>query len=390
MHEKEERSKEMDKFEIVIPTIFGLEAFTSREVRSLGYETSLVEDGRITFWGDMKAVCRSNLWIRTGERILIKIAEFEAKTFDELFEKTKSVSWDEWIGKDCAFPVTGYSLKSKLASVRDCQAIIKKAIVDSLSSKYSITHFEETGVMYQIRFSILKDRVTLMLDASGEPLHKRGYRAISNAAPLKETIAAAMVMMSHWKYEYPLADPLCGSGTIPIEAAMIKRNIAPGLLRNFAAQNFLQCPIELWNECKEEAESLKKDVPLEIFASDIDAKTIEIAKKNAYLAGVGDVVIPKVLDVADFSSQLSYGTVICNPPYGERLGDEKMCKKLYADMGRTFSKLDKWSYYILTSNEEFENIFAKKANKKRKIYNGMLKCNIYQYFGPKPPMPQKS
>lgn len=375
----------MEQFEIVIPTIFGLEAFVSREIRALGYETTTVEDGRVTFLGDVRAICRANLWVRTGERVLVKIAEFEARTFSELFDATKAVDWSQWISKDSAFPVTGFSIKSVLASIRDCQSIIKKAIVDSLSQKYGITHFEETGSMYQIRFSIMKDRVTLMIDTTGEPLHKRGYRAVSNAAPLKETIAAAMIMLSHWKYEYPLADPLCGSGTIPIEAAMIKRNIAPGLTRKFLSEGFFQCRRELWSECREEAKSLEKNVPLEIYASDIDANTIEIAKKNAILAGIGDAVVPRVLDVKDFHTDKLYGSVICNPPYGERLGDEKMCKELYASMGKVFKKLDKWSYYILTSNEGFEKAFGKTADKKRKLYNGMIKCNIYQYFGERPP-----
>ncbi len=376
----------MDKFEIIVPTIFGLEAFVSREIRNLGYEITHVEDGRVTFLGDLEAVTRANIWIRCGERVLIKTAEFEALTFDELFEKTKAVNWSDWLGEKCAFPVTGFCLKSQLASMRDCQAIIKKAIVDSLSLKYSIAYFEETGPVYQIRFSIMKDRVTLMIDTSGEGLHKRGYRAISNAAPLKETIAASMVFLSHWKYEYPLADPMCGSGTIPIEAAMIKRNIAPGSTRKFMSEDFLQyCGTPIWKRCRQEAEDLKRDVPLEIIASDIDANTIEIAKQNAVIAGVGNAVIPKVCDVKDFSSDLEYGTIICNPPYGERLGDEKIVRELYAQMGASFKKLDKWSYYILTSNEDFESCFKKKADKKRKLYNGMIKCNIYQYFAKRPP-----
>lgn len=375
----------MDKFEIIIPTIFGLEAFCSREVRSLGYETTSVEDGRVTFLGDWEAVCRANLWIRTGERVMIKVCEFDAVTFDELFEKTKAAPWGEWLEEKAAFPVTGFCLKSQLASMRDCQAIIKKAIVDSMTKKYGITQFEETGAVYQIRFSVMKDRVTVMIDTSGDGLHKRGYRAISNAAPLKETIAAAMVYLSHWKYEYPLADPLCGSGTIPIEAAMIKRNIAPGLTRGFMSEKFLQIDEGVWQRAREEARDLQKNVPLQILCSDIDAKTVELAKRNAQIAGVGDAVCPTVGDVSDFMTDLQYGTVIANPPYGERLGDEEMCKKLYTAMGNSFKKLDKWSYYILTSNEDFEICFGKKADKKRKIYNGMLKCNIYQYFGERPP-----
>ena len=376
----------MDKFEIIIPVIFGLEAFVSREVKNLGYEITHVEDGRVTFMGDMEAISRANLWIRCGERVLIKIAEFEAYTFDELFENTKAVNWSEWIGVKCAFPVTGFCLKSQLASMRDCQAIIKKAIVDSLASKYLITYFEETGPVYQIRFSVMKDRVTLMIDTSGDGLHKRGYRAVSNAAPLKETIAASMVYLSHWKYEYPLADPMCGSGTIPIEAAMIKRNIAPGLTRHFMSEDYLQYQgSSIWNNCRKEAEDLKKNVPLEIFASDIDANTIEIAKQNAVIAGVGDAVKPTVCDIKDFITDIPFGTVICNPPYGERLGDEKTVRELYTQMGISLKKLDKWSYYILTSNENFESCFRKKADKKRKLYNGMIKCNIYQYFGERPP-----
>ena len=379
----------MENFEIIIPTIFGLEAFVSREVRNLGYETSSVEDGRVSFFGDEKAVCRANIGIRTGDRVLIKMAEFTAVTFDELFEGTKAIDWSRWIGKKSAFPVKGYSLKSKLASERDCQAIIKKAIADSLSRSYGIEWFEESEEVYQIQFSILKDRVTLMIDTSGDNLHKRGYRAVSNEAPLKETIAAAMVMMSHWKYEYPLADPMCGSGTIPIEAAMIKRNIAPGLTRNFTGEKFAQISEKLWAECREEAKCAIKDIPLEIYAADINGKTVEIAKRNAEIAGVGDAVRPIVKDVADFSSALSYGTVICNPPYGERLGDKKECDELYRVMGRQFKALDKWSYYVITSNEDFEDNFGMKSAKKRKIYNGMLKCNIYQYFGPKPPRIEK-
>lgn len=375
----------MDKFEIVVTTLFGLEALAAREIRHLGYETSSVEDGRVCFMGDWQAVCRANLWIRTGERVLIKIDEFTAVTFDELFEKTKSIKWSNWIGKDDAFPVKGYSLKSTLASVRDCQAIIKKAAADSLSSDYGISWLEESGVTYQIQFSIFKDKVTLMIDTSGEGLHKRGYRQVSNIAPLKETLAAAMVELSHWKYEYPLCDPFCGSGTIPIEAAMIKRNIAPGLMRSFAAQSFSQLDEKLWRKARDEANSLKRDVPLEIYAYDIDKNTVEIAKENAKKAGVGEFVVPKEGDARKLSLDMPYGTIICNPPYGERIGEIKECEKLYKDIGESFKKLDKWSYYIITSNESFEKLFGKTANKKRKLYNGMIKCNLYQFFGERPP-----
>lgn len=374
----------MEKFELIVPTLFGLEAFTAREIRRLGYETTSVEDGRVTFEGDWEAVCRVNTWLRTGERVLIKAAEFKATSFEELFEKTNAVEWERWIGRDCAFPVKGHCLKSQLASVRDCQAIIKKAVAKRLSSAYGIDWLGEEGSLYQLQFSVLKDRVTLMIDTSGEPLHKRGYRQTSNLAPLRETIAAAMVMMSYWKFEYPLSDPFCGSGTIPIEAAMFKRNIAPCLNRRFAAHGFFQINDEMWARVREEAKSLEKDVPLEIYASDIDDKCVEIARENARIAGVSEWVKPTVCDAVSLDFDMPYGTIICNPPYGERLGEVKECEELYKRIGKTFDRLDKWSYYILTSHENFEEKFGKKANKKRKIYNGMLKCNLYQYFGEKP------
>jgi len=375
----------MSEFELIVPTLFGLEAFVVRELKRLGYENTTTEDGRVTFSGDSLAICRANLWLRSGERVLVKVAEFNALSFEELFENTKAIDWSRFIPVNGAFPVKGFSLKSKLASVRDCQAIIKKAVVDSLGASYGITQLPEDEECYQIQFSIMKDRVTLMIDTSGESLHKRGYRKISNAAPLRETIAAAMVMMSYWKFEYPFADPFCGSGTIPIEAAMFKRNIAPGLLRNFSAESFNFIPEKLWAQARDEAISLKRDTPLEIFASDIDPEAVEIATENARLAGVDDVIKPKIANALDFSCSSPYGTIICNPPYGERLSDVKECEKLYAKMGKAFSALADWSYYVLASNENFEKLFGKKADKKRKIYNGMIKCNVYQFFGKRPP-----
>ncbi len=375
----------MDKFEIIVTTLFGLEALTAREVRRLGYTTSSVEDGRVTFYGDWEAVCRANMWIRTGERVLIKISEFSAVTFEELYEKTKLAEWNTFIGKNDCFPVKGFSLKSTLASVRDCQAIIKKAVADRLSETYGLSWLPEDGTLYQIQFSILKDKVTLMIDTSGEGLHKRGYRQISNIAPLKETLAAAMVELSHWKYEYPLCDPFCGSGTIPIEAAMIKKNIAPGKSRKFAFNKFSQIDDNLWNRIKEEAVAAECDIPLEIHAYDIDDKTVQLAKDNAFKAGVGEFIVTLQGDARNITFDMSYGTIICNPPYGERIGEVKECEQLYKDIGFNFNKLDKWSYYILTSNENFERLFGRKANKKRKLYNGMIRCNLYQYFGERPP-----
>jgi len=375
----------MDKFEIVIPCIFGLEALIAKELKWLGYETHKVEDGRVTFLGTFEDVAKANLHIRCGERVLIKVGEFTAVSFEELFEKTKVLDWSRWLSKNSAFPVKGFCLKSTLASMRDCQAIIKKAIVSSLSEKYGIEWFEEDGASYQIQFSVMKDLVTLMIDTSGDGLHKRGYRRISNAAPLKETIAAAMVMLSFWKYEYPLCDPFCGSGTLPIEAAMFKRNIAPGIMRTFACEGFDQSNPVMWSRLREEAQSKRRDTPLTILASDIDPATIEIATENARIAGLSDVIKPQVGDATKFTSDIKYGSIICNPPYGERLSDAKECQKLYQDMGKAFSKLPDWSYYILASDENFENNFGRKADKRRKIYNGMIKCNIFQYYGARPP-----
>ncbi len=375
----------MDKFEIVIPCIFGLEALIAKELKWLGYETCKVEDGRVTFLGTLEDVAKANLYLRCGERVLIKVGEFSAVSFEELFEKTKALNWSRWLSKNSAFPVKGFCLKSTLASMRDCQAIIKKAIVSSLSEKYGIEWFEESGANYQVQFSVMKDLVTLMIDTSGDGLHKRGYRRISNAAPLKETIAAAMVMLSFWKYEYPLCDPFCGSGTLPIEAAMFKRNIAPGLMRTFACEGFDQSDPVMWSRLREEAQSKRRDTPLTILASDIDPATIEIATENARIAGLSDVIKPQVADATKFTSDIRYGSIICNPPYGERLSDAKECQKLYRDMGKAFSKLPDWSYYILASDENFENTFGRKADKRRKIYNGMIKCNIFQYYGARPP-----
>lgn len=375
----------MKKFKIVIPCLFGLEALVTKELKWLGYDTLKTEDGKVSFLGDFEAVCRTNLWLRCGERVLIEVAEFDALSFDELFEKTKAIKWIEWLPKNAAFPVKGFCLKSTLASMRDCQAIIKKAIADSMSAAYNIDWLPETGALYQIQFSVMKDKVTLMIDTSGDGLHKRGYRRISNAAPLKETIASAMVMLSFWKFEYPLCDPFCGSGTIPIEAAMFKRNIAPGLSRNFLAENFEQIPADMWRCARSEAQDKIRNIPLNILASDIDENTISIARQNAKIAGVGDCITFNCADAVGFYSTEKYGSIICNPPYGERLSDKLSCTELYKNIGKAFSNLHDWSYYILASDENFEKHFGKKADKRRKIYNGMIKCNIYQYFGAKPP-----
>lgn len=331
------------------------------------------------------ALCRSNLWIRTAERIYVKIGEFTATTFEELFEGTKALHWEDWIPEDGRFPVEGYSIKSKLFSVSDCQAIVKKAVVERLKKKYKKEWFEENGATYKIKFSLMKDKVTLMIDTSGDGLHKRGYRVISNEAPLRETLAAAMIMLSFWKPDRPLIDPFCGSGTIPIEAAMIGINLAPGLKRQFVSEKWWRISNKLWKEAREEAVgAIKKDITLNIKGYDIDENAIKLSKDNARKAGVEKYITFENISLKDLKTDDKYGVIICNPPYGERMGKLKEVEKLYKEMGKVFKKLDTWSFYILTSHEKFEKLFGREASKKRKLYNGMLKAYYYQYYGPKP------
>ena len=373
-----------NRFEIVVPTLFGLEAIAAREIRDLGYDTTSVTDGRITFLGDAEAVCRANINLRTGERVLIKVGEFKAETFEELFEKTKELPWSDWITKHVAFPVKGFSIKSKLFSVSDCQAIIKKSIVENLKSKYNVDWFDENGAVYQVQFGIVRDVVTLMIDTSGNGLHKRGYRRQSNMAPLRETVAAGLVMLSFWHENRIFADPFSGSGTIPIEAALIGKNIAPGVNRSFSGEKFSQIDKSLWNIAREEArDEERKNQKLEIYASDIDMSCVELTKHNAGIAGVGDDVSVSCADARDLGDFGEYGVLISNPPYGERLGDIKEAEYLYKKMGYVFKKYPTWSFYFLTSDENFEKCIGKNADKKRKVYNGMMKCDYYQYFGPK-------
>ena len=375
----------MSKIEFIASTLFGVEAITAREVKELGYKDVTVENGKVTFVGDEAALCRSNLWIRTAERIYVKIGEFTATTFEELFEGTKALHWEDWIPEDGRFPVEGYSIKSKLFSVSDCQAIVKKAVVERLKKKYKKEWFEENGATYKIKFSLMKDKVTLMIDTSGDGLHKRGYRVISNEAPLRETLAAAMIMLSFWKPDRPLIDPFCGSGTIPIEAAMIGINLAPGLKRQFVSEKWWRISNKLWKEAREEAVgAIKKDITLNIKGYDIDENAIKLSKDNARKAGVEKYITFENIPLKDLKTDDKYGVIICNPPYGERMGELKEVEKLYKEMGKVFKKLDTWSFYILTSHERFEKLFGREASKKRKLYNGMLKAYYYQYYGPKP------
>ena len=371
----------INEFEIVVPTLLGVEAITAREIRGLGYETTDVSDGRITFKGDFSAVARANIWVRSGDRVLIKVGEFKAVTFDELFEKSKNLPWSEWLPKDAKFPIKGFSFKSALFSTSDCQSIIKKSIVASMQKSYNMNWFPETGDLYQLQFSIMRDIVTIMIDTTGQGLHKRGYRPQANEAPIKETLAASMVSLSGWRPDKPFADPFCGSGTFPIEAALIARNIAPGLHRSFAAQKISAIPKEVWTKAKEEANSvIKKDISLDITASDIDENAIYLTKLNSKYAGVDKDIKAFKRPLSEFKSDSEKGTLMCNPPYGERLGDIEEAEKLYKELGEIYKNLNNWALFAITSNESFETLFGKKADKKRKLYNGMIKCNFYQYF----------
>lgn len=370
----------MSKIELVAPCLFGIEALLANEIRNLGYDTSNVTDGRVTFWADEEGICVSNIHLRTAERVLVKVGGFEALTFEQLFEGVKNLPWADWISANAQFPVKGHSVNSKLASVPDCQSIIKKAIVESLKLKYRASWFEETQEKYQVQFLIMKNYVTLMIDTSGSSLHKRGYRENANAAPLRETIAAAMVILSKWSSEFPFIDPFCGSGTIPIEAALIGSNIAPGLLRTFAAESWNRIPKKLWWDVRSEAYGDISNEKLRIIGSDIDPASVKLSRYNASLANVDDRIRFEQKDALTISKTSERGYIVCNPPYGERLLDKVSAEEMYSKFSNTIEQFTDWRVSILSSHENFEQYFGKKANKKRKLYNGMLRCNLFQYF----------
>ncbi|MDW7729822.1 MAG: class I SAM-dependent RNA methyltransferase [Bacillota bacterium] len=376
----------MSKIDLIATATFGLEAVVADELRALGYEDLQVENGRVTFEADEMAICRSNLWLRTADRVRLKVGEFQATTFDQLFENTKALPWADIIPSGAAFPVDGKSVQSTLFSISDCQAIVKKAIVESLKTRYKTDWFKEEGPLYRVEISILKDTASLTIDTSGAGLHKRGYRVSGSRAPLRENLAAALVLISRWQPETSLIDPFCGSGTIPIEAAMIGLNIAPGMNRNFAAGDWPLIPKELWHEARRETHDqaeLGRD--LDITGTDISDEMIKTARCNAAEAGVEDAIHFQIRPFAELSSKKKYGKIICNPPYGERLGSLEESEKLYKSMAKTLKNLDLWSYYILTASENFETLFGKKASKRRKLYHGNIKVHFYQYFGPRPP-----
>lgn len=371
----------MQRMILTVPCPLGTEAITAHQIRQLGYETSEVVDGSVSFEGDEEAIALSNINLRSGERVLIKLAQFKALTFTELFDNVKKIPWEEYIGKNDTFPVKGYSLKSKLFSVPDCQSIIKKAIVSRLSEKYNISWFEETGPMYRVQFAIMKDVATIYLDTTGAPLYKRGYRAEGVLAPLRETLAFSMIDISRWRGDRPFIDPFCGSGTIPIEAALYALNIAPGKTRRFECEKWDMFKNSIFHDAREEAiDNERLDEKVEIFGSDIDPEAVALSIQNAKKAGVGDKIRFFKADVKNVRAFTEKGIVMCNPPYGERLMDKKSVERLYQTMGRKFNEFTNASKLILTSFEDFEKFYGKNADKKRKLYNGMLKCNLYMYF----------
>lgn len=375
----------MSNIELIATTTFGLEAVVKRELLDLGFEDLKVENGKITFTGPISSIPKANLWLRCADRVLLKIGEFRATTFEELFEKTKSLPWEEWITEEGEFTVTGKSVKSKLFSVSDCQAIVKKAVVEKLKTKYKTEWFKENGPKFTIQVSLLKDIATLTIDTSGEGLHKRGYREKSVLAPIKETLASALVKLSYWNKDRLLLDTFCGSGTIPIEAALIGKNIAPGLNRKFASEEWPKIGNDIWkNERVKALKEIDQDVKLNIIGSDKDKKAIEIAKENAFNAGVDLDITFITKEFSEYKINDEYGILICNPPYGERLSEKREVEELYRKMGRLFNKKETWSKYILTSYEDFEKLYGKKADKKRKLFNGRIKVDYYQYLGPKP------
>ena len=378
----------MKTFELVVPCHFGLEAVTKREIYDLGYEITRVEDGRVTFEGDEEAVCRANVFLRSAERVLLQVGRFHATTFDELFEGIKALPWEDYIPKDGRFWVTkASSIKSKLFSPSDIQSIAKKAMVERLKQSYRLDWFPEDGASYPVRIFLLKDEVMVTIDTSGESLHKRGYRLMTSKAPLTETLAAALIMLTPWKRDRILVDPFCGSGTFPIEAAMMAANIAPGMNRSFTAQKWTNLiPAELWKETVQEAEEMiDKDVQVDIQGYDIDPEVVKAARENAKRAGVDHMIHFQQREVANLRHPKKYGFVITNPPYGERLEEKEDLPKLYEQIGKAFEELDSWSLYMITSYEDTERYIGRKADKNRKIYNGMIKTYFYQFMGPKPP-----
>lgn len=378
----------MKKMELIAPCHFGLEAVLKREILDLGYEIAEVEDGRVTFYGDADAICRANIFLRTAERILLKVGSFRAVTFEELFDKTKELPWEDYIPQNGKFWVAkAASVKSKLFSTSDIQSIMKKAMVRRMQERYCVEWFPENGASYPIRVFLMKDIVTVGIDTTGISLHKRGYREVSGKAPITETLAAALIMLTPWRKDRILVDPFCGSGTFPIEAAMMAANIAPGMNRSFLSEKWDNLITKKnWYDVIDEAnDMICDDVEVDIQGYDVDSSVIKIARRNAREAGVEHLIHFQERDVKDLNHPKKYGFIITNPPYGERLEDKKDLPDLYRAFGESFKRLDSWSAYMITSYDDAERYFGRKADKNRKIYNGMLKTYYYQFLGPKPP-----
>jgi len=375
------------RYEFIAPCHFGLESVLKREITGLGYEIVQVEDGKVTFAGDESAFARANMFLRTTERVLLKAGKFRAETFEELFQGTKAIPWENYIPADGRFWVTkANSIKSKLFSPSDIQSIMKKAMVERLKEKYGISWFSESGQAFPIRVSIMKDEVTVGIDTSGESLHKRGYRRLTSKAPITETLAAALIMLTPWNKDRILVDPFCGSGTIPIEAALLGLNIAPGMNRSFMAEGFEFLNKKIWSDALTEAKDLViRDAKLSIQGYDLDDEIVKAARQNARLAGVDAHIHFQQRDVRDLSHPKKYGFIITNPPYGERLEEKEAMPFLYKAIGEAFGSLDAWSYFIITAYDEAQKYIGRKADKNRKIYNGMMKTYFYEYYGPKPP-----
>jgi len=375
-------------FDLLVPCHFGLEAVLKREIYDLGYEITKVEDGRVTFEGDEEAICRANIFLRTAERVMIQVGRFKATTFEELFQGIKNLPWEEYIPENGKFWVKkASSINSKLFSPSDIQSIAKKAMVERMKQKYHKEWFKEDGAAYPVRIFLLKDEVTVALDTSGDSLHKRGYRTMTSKAPLTETLAASLIMLTPWRKDRILVDPFCGSGTFPIEAAMIAANIAPGMNRDFTAEEWTNMiDRKLWYECVKEAEDMiDTTVKVDIQGYDIDGDVIKAARENAKRAGVEHMIHFQQRAVADLSHPKKYGFIITNPPYGERLEDKADLPELYTQIGQAYQRLDSWSMFLITSYTDTEKYIGRKADKNRKIYNGMLKTYFYQFLGPKPP-----
>ncbi len=377
-----------ERVELVATCLFGLEKFLGEEIEALGYQRIETIDGRVTFTGPYSAIARANLFLRFAEKVFIKMGDFTATTFEEMFQGVKALEWEKWIGPDDNFPVNGHSVRSQLRSIPDLQSIVKKAVVDRLSAEYGISWFSEEGSLLRVEFFLLNDRAQLLIDTSGAPLYKRGYRKETGEAPIRETLAAALCRIARPREDVLFWDPFCGSGTIPIEAAMMMRNIAPGSFRTFAAENFLDLPESIWKEAREEAADLRKDTKFEVFASDINPAMLDIAKINAESAGVSDLIrfFPK--NALGIETHGKRGTIVCNPPYGERMESQEKVFALYSAMGAHWKKLDRWQIYVITSDENFQNHYGRRADNVRKLYNGMLKCFYYQFYKPKD-FPQK-